>query len=243
MLSAFSTGKALGNQDIARFTGLPRPTVSRLTYTLTELGYLNYLQDQSQYELGPASLELGFAALSTLEVRDVARPYMQEMSERFNVNMALAVPNRLSMISIEVCDGPGLVGLKIFLGSRVPMATTAVGRAYLAAESERRRDIVMSQLQFELGGQWADVRTGIFAAIADIEAKGFCESIGEWNKHINSIATPIVSPDGRGVYGLAAGAPAFLMSREKLAEEVAPHLLATSEAIRRRLHGHTSRAA
>ncbi len=43
VLRAFSQGSViLGNQDISRLTGLPKPTVSRMTYTLTKLGYLSY---------------------------------------------------------------------------------------------------------------------------------------------------------------------------------------------------------
>ena len=32
----------LGNKEISVRTGLPKPTVSRLTYTLTKLGYLRH---------------------------------------------------------------------------------------------------------------------------------------------------------------------------------------------------------
>ncbi len=51
VLRAFSQGSViLGNQDIARITGLPKPTVSRMTYTLTKLGYLSYNQQLEKYQ-------------------------------------------------------------------------------------------------------------------------------------------------------------------------------------------------
>ena len=40
-----SEPKTLGNQELARLTGLPKPTISRITFTLTELGYLRYLAE------------------------------------------------------------------------------------------------------------------------------------------------------------------------------------------------------
>lgn len=237
ILSAFKDSKPLGNQELAKFTDMPRPTVSRLTYTLTELGYLRYLPDFAKYELGPAALSLGFIALSTLEVRRVARPFMQELAERFNINMTLAVPERRSMVCIEACDGAALVGLRIAVGTRFPMSTTAVGRAYLAGENADTRAQMLAQLQYEFAAEWPERIAGIERAIADVAKRGFCESYGEWHTHINSIAVPITSPEGRGVCGMAAGAPAFLMPKEKLENEIAPLVVVAGKEIEKRLNG------
>jgi DNA-binding IclR family transcriptional regulator len=49
----------LGNGEIARRTGLPKATVSRLTFTLATLGYLTYSQRAEKYSLGPSALFLG----------------------------------------------------------------------------------------------------------------------------------------------------------------------------------------
>ena len=52
VLRAFGQkGGVLGNQDIAAITGLPKPTISRLTYTLTQLGYLTYSTRLEKYQL------------------------------------------------------------------------------------------------------------------------------------------------------------------------------------------------
>ena len=63
----------LGNQEIAHRTGLPKPTVARLTHTLTELGYLNYIRRFRKYELGASVLALGYAAISSMDVRRASR--------------------------------------------------------------------------------------------------------------------------------------------------------------------------
>src|SRR5690349_22633699 len=56
----------LGNQEIAARTNLPKPTVSRLTYTLTKLGYLTPVPRFEKYQLAPAAMALGYAALANL---------------------------------------------------------------------------------------------------------------------------------------------------------------------------------
>src|SRR5260370_71760 len=58
----------LGNQEIAARTNLPKPTVSRLTYTLTKLGYLTPVPRFEKYQLAPSAMALGYAALANLRV-------------------------------------------------------------------------------------------------------------------------------------------------------------------------------
>ena len=74
----------LGNQEIARRTGLPKPTVTRLTYTLTKLGYLSYNKELERYQLGMGVLALGYATLANFGIRQIARPYMQDLAEEVN---------------------------------------------------------------------------------------------------------------------------------------------------------------
>src|SRR3981081_3314358 len=65
----------LGNQEIAARTNLPKPTVSRLTYTLTKLGYLTPVPRFERDQLAPPAMALGYAPLANLGVR--------HLSERF----------------------------------------------------------------------------------------------------------------------------------------------------------------
>ena len=76
VLSCFRSGeKLLGNQDIAMRCGLPKSTVSRLTATLTALGYLLHVPQEGKYRLGTATLALGSAMLSGLDVRQLPVAY------------------------------------------------------------------------------------------------------------------------------------------------------------------------
>src|SRR6201985_2393228 len=71
ILAAFQTaGGALSNADLATHTGLSRPTVSRLTYTLAQLGYLKR-NDKGRFELGLGVLAAAYPVLSALKVRQM----------------------------------------------------------------------------------------------------------------------------------------------------------------------------
>jgi DNA-binding IclR family transcriptional regulator len=81
VLRAFTPSEGLlGNQEIAQRTGLPKPTVTRLTYTLTKLGHLTHVPRLGKYQLAPAALAIGYSTLANMRIRHVARPYMQEAS-------------------------------------------------------------------------------------------------------------------------------------------------------------------
>ena len=106
VLSCFRSGsRLLGNQDISERCRLPKSTVSRLTYTLTKLGYLHYVKESGKYRLGTATLALGSAVLGRFEVRDLARPLMQELADSTGTTVSLGARQRLSMVGFNPALG------------------------------------------------------------------------------------------------------------------------------------------
>jgi len=89
-------GPILGNKDLAERTGLPKPTVSRFTYTLSRLGYLKADHISSKYQLGPAVLAIGYPLLATIMLRQLARPAMKELADYAggSVSMGIRSPSR-----------------------------------------------------------------------------------------------------------------------------------------------------
>src|SRR5580693_917776 len=126
----------LSNQELARRTGLPRPTISRITYTLTELGYLIHQQKHGCYELGGRALALGYVARANFNIVAKVRPAMQRLAEFSGANVGLGARDKLSMVYLETVTGPSLIGLRLNVGVKIPLLTTAMGRAFLAVASD-----------------------------------------------------------------------------------------------------------
>ena len=81
ILSAFQAeDRWLSNAELARRTELPKPTVSRLTFTLMSLGFLDLDEDTGLYLLHPRILSLGYPVLQRLSIRQVARPFIRELA-------------------------------------------------------------------------------------------------------------------------------------------------------------------
>ena len=123
----------LGNQEIAARTNLPKPTISRLTYTLTKLGYLTPVPRFEKYQLAPSAMALGYAALANLGVRHLSEPYREEVMRETGGAVAVGGRDRHSMIYFGQSRNGLTLGVQLDVGSRIPIATTAMGRAYIWA--------------------------------------------------------------------------------------------------------------
>ncbi|MCY1021423.1 IclR family transcriptional regulator [Pyxidicoccus sp. MSG2] len=226
ILRAFTPQRPmLGNQELAASTGLPKPTISRLTHTLTRLGYLTYSERMGKYQLGTRVLALGFAALSNMGVRDVARPLMQELADYANVPVSLGSRDRLNVVYVEHCRSTAAVTLRLDIGSRLPLATTAMGRALLAALPAPERNYFMDHMSKREGDRWPRMREGIEQALADYQTHGFTLSTGDWDRDVNAVGVPFIVPDGGGILAFNCGGPSFLMPRQRLLLDLGPRLV------------------
>ena len=136
----------LGNQELAARTNLPKPTISRLTYTLTKLGYLTPVPRFEKYQLAPSAMALGYAALANLGVRHLSEPFREELMRETGGAVAVGGRDRLSMIYFGQSRGM-TIGVQLDVGSRIPIATTAMGRAYLWALPEEERATLLRDLR------------------------------------------------------------------------------------------------
>lgn len=197
--------KVLSNHEIAQRTGLPKPTISRLTYTLCKLGYLS--QDSAgRYRLDPHVLTLGFPVLARLGVREIARPMMQSLAERYGVSVAIGLRDGMHMVFVQRIRSNSPVALHQDIGTRVPIAKTALGRAYLAGLPTHERATLIEELHRATpADEWAPLRKKIDGELERYQELGYCLG-GDWDSGLNGAAAPLVLP-GRSVLALGCGAP------------------------------------
>lgn len=226
VLRAFGAGdRQLGNQEIALRTGLPKPTVSRLTFTLTRLGYLRCSEADGKYALGSAVLGLGLAALGQMDVRRIARPLMQALAEHTRGSVNLGIRDQLGMTYIDTYRNAASYTVQLDVGSRIPIAASSMGRAYLAALPERERKAVLGELRAADPAGWPGAKRGVEQALRDYEDRGFCMSLGEWRREVHAVAAPLVSSNGAEILVFSCSGAPFQFGREQLETEIGPRLL------------------
>lgn len=232
VLRAFRPGEvSLGNQELAERTGLPKPTVTRLTHTLCELGYLLHQRRDGTYQLGPAVLGLGFTMLSGLEVRDRARPLIRTLAEEIDCAVALGLRDRLNLVYVEVARGCGSITLTLDVGSRIPLVSTAMGRAILVTLPAAERALAVAEACERDPENAGGLREGVERALQDHARWGFVTSFGDWRKEVHAVGAALHLSGTEQSYAINCGGPAFLKDPQQLIEVVGPKLLALTRAL------------
>jgi DNA-binding IclR family transcriptional regulator len=226
----------LGNQELAARTNLPKPTISRLTYTLTKLGYLTPVPRFEKYQLAPSAMALGYAALANLGVRHLSEPYREALMRETGGAVAVGGRDRHSMIYFGQ-SRTGLLGVQLDVGSHVPIATTAMGRAYIWALPDDERASLLRELRDHYGNRWPKMRDGIERAGEMLARRGFTISAGEWQEDVHAVGVPLKLSDGTGPYAFNCGAPAFRFTEDRLVNDIGPRLVTMVRNIETALGG------
>jgi IclR family transcriptional regulator, positive regulator for flagellar biogenesis len=229
--------RVIGQTELAKLTGIPRPTVTRLAGTLVTLGLLKFDRDGERYALAAGVVGLARAFLAGLDVRAVARPHMQALAERFGGSVYLAVRDGLEMVLVEACRArSSMLAARLDVGSRAPMANSALGRAYLGAADKAEAAMLIESLRLARGSDWGSLQPGLALALDDMERHGYCVSVGEFHREINSVSVPLIGAEGE-VMALNCGGSAYVFTEEKLRNELAPELLGLARTISQEIGG------
>ena len=235
VLRCFRPNEAsLSNSDIAQRTGLPRPTVTRLTHTLCQLDYLVHMEASGKYRLGAGVLRLGYGVLAGIDMASRAAEVMRILHEEGpnpNTTVAFGERHRLGVIYTAVHRSTGDVSLTLNVGARLPLFHSAIGRALICALPEAVRARLLAQAEAEGREDMDGVRRGLDAAAEEYARHGYCSSFGEWRPTISGIAVPILSLDGDRFFAMNVGAPSFLITPEELRDSYGPRLVAAGRAL------------
>ena len=227
----------LGNKEISVRTGLPKPTVSRLTYTLTKLGYLRHNMRLGKYQLGSAVLSIGYPLLASMNIRQIARPFMKELADYANGSVNMAIRDRLSMVYVEACRSGNVVSLPD-IGTSVPLGQTVTGRAFLFACTPAEREAILNQMKVKDPELHRKYRAQIDKSIEDIRMRGFCVSYGELRREVYSVGVPMRRTVDGEIVAFNCSVPSFVLKKGQLEEDLGPRLVTTVRNIEAGLGMH-----
>ena len=244
VLDCFVTaGRPLGNGDVAQATAIPRPTVSRLIGTLVGLGHLRSAGDGEKYELAAGVVRLAQAFLGAIEVRSHARPHLRALAEASGASAFLGVRDGDEMLVVEAARARSAVAVMgADVGTRMALATSALGRAWLATVDGPTRAAVLARWRTAGGGAGSSGAAAVEASIDEARRCGHAVSLGEWHPNINAAAVAVRTAGGE-VVSINCGSPSFVLPAERLREAVIPQLLAAAEALAVDIGGSAGLAA
>ena len=233
LLRAFTPhDRWLAHRELVSRTGLPPATVSRLAYTLARLGYLRHRAGSGEYALGAAVLTLGFSVLGNFDIGRIARPYMQALADDCQAAISLGVRHDTTMVYVGHCRSSARLILGLDVGTRLPIATTAMGRAVLFALPVVERERLVQRLAALDPAGWPAVADGLARAERQFAERGFVTSESEWESEIAAVGVPLQIDDNRAPMALTIGGPASRLGGDWLHETLGPRLREAARTIR-----------
>lgn len=222
ILECFEHGdQSLTNLDIMSRTSLPKPTVSRLCYTLMALGYLDYDNTDGSYRLSVGLLKLARPLISREGVLQLLRPIMKRLASETNCTVAIGQRSGVSMVYVSVVRGASRVNLDIGVGYSVPVLFSSMGRAQLAAMPGNERKELLEKL-VELEGERAlEIAEKATRSFREL---GYAKTLGELNPGVNAAAVPLGVPGSDNIICLMCGGPANILTPELVKDSVGPKL-------------------
>ncbi len=235
VLRAFriSDDGGLGNSDIAQRTGLPKSTVSRLTFTLQSLGYLSNPGRRDRYRPGPALLALGNLANASMSYVDLSTPIMQQLADETGTMSVLLVRDDRKMLLVKTWRPAGRSSLWLEVGQRVPFNGSSSGHTLLAALSAQRFDDVVGrvegdhQLTSERALQIRDDATD------QLQTSGFvvAEPDEYFTSNIHAVSVPFLPPNHGEPVVFTCGAVPNDLTLSRMRQTVGPALLQSVTAL------------
>jgi len=225
VLKAFkSSDGPLGNQELSERTGIPKPTISRLTFTLSELGFLEHLLMFEKYRLGPAAIALGSVANETIPFIESASKLMQPLSNEVGALVSLTMRDGDQMLLTHCWRPTNLPSIWLNVGSRLPMASTSTGLAYLASLDSKKALPLIEKISKEPDVDHKKLLAAIKDSRNSLISCGYVQSIGGWNSSINAVSVPFRSSSFTEPLVFMCGAPAATMTEKVIAETIGPKL-------------------
>jgi DNA-binding IclR family transcriptional regulator len=227
----------LGNLEISSRCGLPRSTVSRLTHTLTRMGQLVYLPRDQKYRIGPSAVAMSTSMMKGLQLRNLIRLRLQDVADHLPGTVGFVIPDRFHLVYLEFARAANALGLHEGTGSRISMASTAAGFAYTAALDADVGDALIAEMEREIPGNVAPVKSRIEGNRRHLREHGYVVACGTWSPHINGLAVPVWSPQYQTFVVATIGLLSAMFDEKRLHREVAPHMLDLGSAIGSLLEG------
>lgn len=218
ILRAFRAGDTgLSHAEIALRTGLPKPTVSRLTYTLCSLGYLSHEHRNSKFRLGPAAIALGSVASLSTPFLDLIDSEIQTIADETGCLALVATLDADKMMLIKTWRPR--TGDTIWLepGYRIPVLGSSSGQAVIAS---------MANEAFEAMDPSEEMRTYRQNGYDQLLKNGFTMAPEKtrYSSNVLTVSVPFYSEILSMPVGFSCGGTPATVSEERLCNDVGTRL-------------------
>jgi DNA-binding IclR family transcriptional regulator len=224
---------SMTNVEISAQTGINRPTVARLTYTLTKLGYLK--QERSKYRLSWGALMLVNPLLASAKILQIARPSMQKLAQDVGGTVSIGTIDRVNFVYLETSRVNENVWTSQDLGTIGPLLPAAIGHALCAQLTDDELARKLEEIRRASPEDWVKYGESFREGVASCKSRGFSVVRGVWIPGTNSAGVPLLRDKSGECFAMNCRVPLFRLSPNQIEEEVGPRLKSLAANVRSQL--------
>jgi DNA-binding IclR family transcriptional regulator len=185
------------NADLSRRLEIPKSSASYILRALEKHGYVRRDGD-GRYRLGMKVLSLSRHALAGLDVREIALPIMRDLMQRSHLTVHLAILDGDEAVYIEKVDSPGFIKMDTWVGKRMEIHTTGVGKSLAAHEPlERVENIVRTRGLRKVTPKSIITPQRFFKELERVRELGYGIDDEENSLGVRCLGAPIFNENGR----------------------------------------------
>jgi DNA-binding IclR family transcriptional regulator len=133
--------------ELSQQLGISKSTVHGISAALEELGAINRAPDSRRFHLGTTLFELGRAAFARIDIKEIARPHMEQLMRKTRESVFLGIRNRDHVTILDTVESTNDLKITSPIGTTIPLLAGAVGKVFLAdMEAERAAAILRKGL-------------------------------------------------------------------------------------------------
>jgi IclR family KDG regulon transcriptional repressor len=188
-----SAKEGMGISEIARGLDMAKSTVHGMTSALEELGAVRRDPATKRYTLGFTLFELGKTAYSQIDLKDLARPVMEELMEKTDASVFLGVLNWDHVTILDIVEPRTDLKITSPIGTTIPLLAGAAGKVFMAMMDEEQalKTIRTRGLTRYTSNSVTDIDRYI-EEMRSVRAQGFATDDEEYILGVRAVAAPIV---------------------------------------------------
>lgn len=233
VLSDYEEG--LGITDISEKVNLHKSTVHRLLNTLIYKGYVMQDSSTNKYGLTLKLFELGNKRVEQMNLVSVAEPYLKELMERTEEVVHLVVREKSEIVYVSKVEPQKTIRMYSRIGKRMPIYSTAVGKAMMANMNEKELDKLWNESDVRKLTEKTIVDLGQMKEhLEEVKLKGYAIDEQENEQGLRCIGAVLKNYNGN-ICGAISVSGSILSFTEDKVEKFAPYLIEYARIISREL--------
>ena len=235
ILDCFSVDRPqLGVREVARLLDMSASTVGRLLAALTAAGILNQDPSSRLYMMGPRVMAWSAVYTDSLDVRESARPMLEELHRLTNETVSLYVLERDHRLCVARIESKEPVRVVVKVGEQMPLHAGSAGKALLAFMSAAEAEKILDGPLGKMTQNTIVSRRNLMKELETIRARGYATSHGERFEDAIGMAAPVFDAEGRVIAALNVAGPKMRFTDAQV-EKFVPKIMQLADKLSRML--------